>query len=83
MGYNLFQLLVHGRLYIWLGQRPHYWAYWPTDTINVIGYGLLTLWIFTVGACLLAVALVYPLLILLWGKSVPGHTKLPPLDIKD
>jgi hypothetical protein len=39
--------------------------------------------IFAFGGLALATALIYPPLILRWGKTAPGYKKLPPLSIKD
>ncbi|MEJ2816935.1 hypothetical protein [Caulobacter sp. CCG-8] len=82
-GFNLGQFVLHGRFYVVERHVPNYWAYWRTDADAILRNGLWSLVIFAFGAFALATALVYPLLVMRWGKTAPGYRKLPPLSIKD
>ncbi|WP_156035533.1 hypothetical protein [Caulobacter sp. UNC358MFTsu5.1] len=82
-GYNLAQLLLHGRLYVIVRHADNYWAYWRTDAGAILEHGLWTAIIFAFSGLALATALIYPVLILLWGRTTPGYVRLPPLSIKD
>lgn len=82
-GYNLAQFVLHGRFYVLERHQPNYWAYWHTDASAIVVNGLWTLTLFSAGATMLATALIYPVLILRWGKSSPRYKTLPPLSIKD
>jgi hypothetical protein len=82
-GFNLGQLVLHGRFYVVERHVDSYWAYWRTDMDAILRNGLWSLVIFAFGALALATALFYPLLILRWGKSSPGYEKLPPLSTKE
>jgi hypothetical protein len=82
-GYNLGQFVLHGRLYVMERHVENYWAYWHGDAPAILRNGLWSLVIFAFGAIALAVALVYPLLVLRWGRTSPGYRRLPPLSIKD
>jgi len=81
-GYNLGQFVMHGRLYVMVRHADNFWAYWRTDPDAILEHGLFTLGIFGFGAVALAIALIYPVLILCWGKTTPGSKRLPPLSIK-
>jgi hypothetical protein len=81
-GYNLAQFLLHGRLYVWT-RYENDWAYWHTDPGAILEHGLWTLIIFGFSSLAFAAALIYPVLILLWGKPTPGYVRLPPLSIRD
>lgn len=82
-GYNLFQFVAHGRFYVmWMVRGHHqYWAYWHKDAATIVLHGLLSLGMFLLGAAALATTLIYPLLILLWGRSSPAYLRKPPLSL--
>ncbi|CAN5440283.1 hypothetical protein BH10PSE4_BH10PSE4_25920 [soil metagenome] len=82
-GYNLAQFALYGRLYVMVRHADNYWAYWRTDAGAIAEHGLWTLVIFMFSVCALVPMLIYPFLILLWGKTSPGYKRLPPLSIKD
>jgi hypothetical protein len=79
-GYNLAQLVLHGRLYIMVRRAPDYWAYWHADGTVVAEHGIYTLGIFLAGSGAVVVALLHTMLTLAWGKAKPGYTQLPPLS---
>jgi hypothetical protein len=82
-GYNLAQFALHGRFYVMARHAENYWAYWRTDAKAILEHGLWTLAIFAFSGFALAIAVVYPLLILRWGKTSPGYKRLPPLSMSD
>jgi hypothetical protein len=82
-GYNLAQFVLHGRFYVFARHGVHYWAHWHDDATAILGHGLWTLVIFAFSGFGFATALVYPLLILRWGRTSPGYKRLPPLSIRD
>jgi hypothetical protein len=82
-GYNLMEFALYGRFYVMARGAEHYWAYWHADAAAIVEHGSWTLFLFAVGASLLATALIYPVLILRWGKTSPRYKTLPPLSIKD
>jgi len=82
-GFNLAEFALYGRFYVMPRGQENYWAYWNTDAGAIVEHGSWTLFLFAIGAILFATALVYPLLILRWGKTSPSYKRLPPLSIKD
>ena len=82
-GYNLFQFVMHGRFYVMMVVRGshQYWAYWHKDAVAIVLHGLLSFGMFLLGAVALATTLIYPLLILRWGRSSPAYLRKPPLNL--